>query len=67
MSFRASCVVLSPAREREIPEKLLAALAQKGGVGRKELKRDRVLGVPNVGETERGRRFSPEDPLGGRG
>lgn len=47
--------------------KLLDVLARKGGHGEERVKQDRVLGVPNVGETEKGRRFSSEDKLGGGG
>lgn len=51
---------------RASPAKLSDVLAREGGVARKELNRTEFWGVPNVGETERGR-FSSEDKLGGGG
>lgn len=42
-------------------------LIQKGGHDEERGKQDRVLGVPNVGQADRGRRCSYEDKLRGGG
>lgn len=49
------------------PWKVIGCARPERGHDEERVKQDRVLGVPNVGETER-RRFSSEDKLrGGEG